>query len=116
MIGRIAAEEIKIPGKTRGYARIRFRIDGWAALIRVLSSKLPTSVLKVFRPADPASGKSDEFVIDLGTPTNMDAWGPRIVEWCKQKVKWREIAAMTGLKIANAYIVWRRWKDHGEAA
>jgi hypothetical protein len=116
MVGRILAEEVAIPGKKRGYVRIRFRIDGWPELIRLLSGKVPPSVLKALRPADPAAGASEEFVVDLGAPTDMDRWGPQIVAWRKEKVKWREIAARTGLKIANAYVVWRRWNGRGEAA
>jgi site-specific DNA recombinase len=116
MIGRIVAEEVQIPGKKRGYVRIRFRIDGWAALIRMLAGRLPESVLKVVSPAEPGTGLSEEFVVDLGAPTAMDSWGPHIVEWRKQKVMWHEIARRTGLKVANAYVVWRRWKDHRDAA
>src|SRR5205085_2471112 len=82
------AEDVEIPGKKRGYVRIRFRVDGWPALIRVLAGKVPASVLKVLHRADPAAGRSEEFVIDLGAPTDMDLWGPKIVQWRKEKRKW----------------------------
>jgi hypothetical protein len=82
----------------------------------MLAGRLPESVLKVLSPAEPGTGLSEEYVVDLGAPTAMDSWGPRIIQWRKEKVKWHEIARRTGLKIANAYVIWRRWKDHRDAA
>ena len=82
----------------------------------VLGGKLPRPVLDVLKPADPASGRSEEFVIDLGEPTRMDRWAPRIAEWRQQGVKWTEISRRTNLKVANAYAAFKRFRDADRAA
>ena len=112
MLGKVIAEEIKIPGKKRGYARLRFRIDGWAALREVLREKLPASVLAKLNP----QAQSDEFVIDLGAPTRLDKLGPQIAAMRREGVKWVEIVERTGLSLGNAYTAFKRWKDADKAA
>jgi hypothetical protein len=116
MIGKVIAEEVPIPRKTRGYVRIRFSVDGWSALISMLAGKLPASVIALLGAARPSGPGGDEFHIALGGPTAMDAWGMKIVQWRSEGVPWREIARRTGLKVANAHVVWKRWKDHRDAA
>jgi hypothetical protein len=112
MLGKVVAEEVKIPGKKRGYARLRFRIDVGAALSEVLGAKLPASVLAALDP----HGQSDEFVIDLGAPTRLDKLGPQIVAMRREGVKWTEIAERTGLSLDNAYAAFKRLQNAGEAA
>lgn len=94
-----------------GFSRF-FRIHGAVALIHILARKLPRSVVAAFRPADPESAKSDEFVIDLGAPTTMDTWGPKIVEWRKEKVTWQEIRRRSGLTLASAFIAYKRCRGN----
>jgi hypothetical protein len=116
IIGTIVAEEVKATGKTRGYTRLCFKIDGWAALAQVLAKKLPVSLLSALKPANPAGGASEAFVIDLGAPTKMDDWAPKIAQWRKEGVIWSEIARRTGLKMSNAYTAYKRFKDGGGQA
>lgn len=73
-------------------------------------------MLEALKPADAASGRSEEFVIDLGAPSRMDRWAPQIVRWRQEKVTWKEIAGRTGLRIANAYAAYKRFKDADRAA
>ena len=113
MLGTVRAEEVRIPGKKRGYARLRFKIDAGAALREVLGGKLPAPVLAAIR--DVGAG-TEELVLDLGAPTRLDELGPRIVAMRRDGVKWDEIVRRTGLSLGNAYTVFKRCKDAGEAA
>lgn len=111
MIGRIDAEQVSIPGKKRGYTRLRFRIRGWEELRHLLVAKMPAAILDALEPTDPSLGTSEQFVIELGAPTNMDKWAPQIAAWRKQNVPWKEIAARTGVTIGNAWAAYKRFKD-----
>jgi site-specific DNA recombinase len=116
MIGRIDAEQVSIPGKKRGYTRLRFRIRGWEGLRHLLAGKMPAAVLDALKPTDPTLGVSEEFVIELGEPTNMDKWAPKIAAWREQKVKWKEIADRTGLTMGNAWAAYKRFKNASDSA
>ena len=58
---------------------------------------------------------SDEIVLDLGRPTAMDEWAPKIAEMRSDGVKWTEIVKITGLDLNRAYIAWKRYVDAREA-
>jgi DNA invertase Pin-like site-specific DNA recombinase len=123
MIGKIVAEEIKIPGKRRGYVRLRFRVDEWEAIRQVLSTKLPASVMEMLkngkdpRDAQGAAHGCDAFEIDLGAPTRLDVLAPQIADMRAAGVKWKDIVARTGLNLGNAYTAYARWqKAKGAAA
>ena len=113
LLGKIVAESVLPPGKKRGYVRLRVTIAGWAVMSQLLGERLPASMLANLKPADDA--RSQEFVLDLGAPTRMDQWGPQIVQWRQQKVKWKEICRRTGLKLANAFIAYKRCKGADQA-
>jgi len=78
IIGKIVAEEVKVPGRIRGYIRLHFRIDGWAMLVQVLSKKLPASLLGAIKPVDRGGVASDEFVIELGDRRRWIVGGRRL--------------------------------------
>ncbi|MBL8794675.1 MAG: hypothetical protein JNM56_12280 [Planctomycetia bacterium] len=105
--GKVTAHAVIPPGKVRGFAQLRFRIDGWELLSAILGNRMPDSVLKVMmesRNPEP----SPEFQIDLGEPTRRGLLAPKIAELRAQKVSWPEIAQITGIAIGNAYNVWKR--------
>lgn len=114
LLGPITAEEVKSPGKARGFMRLRFRLHAWPVLKQVLSPKLPTALLELAAPS--AVDGSDEFVVDCGRPSRMDRWAPQIVEWREQGVPWKEIVRRTGLKLANAYVAFKRHRDATQKA
>ncbi len=116
MLGKVVAEEVKIPGKKRGYARLRFRIEGWAALRQLLSDEVPGAVLAALALSESGTGRSDEFVIELGAPSRLDELAPRIAEMRRKGVKWTEIVEQTGLSLGNAYAAFKRWTDADKAA
>jgi hypothetical protein len=108
----LTAEAVVAPGKTRGYARLRFRVNAWAALTAALGDALPAAV-RPFLAAPPDNGDAPEFVIDLGRPTAMDEWAPRIVGWRAEGVTWAEIVARTGMDLNR---VCRAFKRHTAAS
>lgn len=114
MLGKVIAEEVKIPGKKRGYSRLRFRMDGWAAVCAVLGDQLPRGVMAALKPTPSEGG---EFVIDFGVPSRLDELGPKIVALRRQGVKWTQIVEETGLSLGNAYTAFKRFQEMpGEAA
>ena len=78
----------------------------------VLDGKIPDGIMALLIP-DPqgSAGLSDEFQIDLGGPTRMDDWGPKIAEMRARKVPWKEIWKITGLGSGPAYVSWKRYVD-----
>ena len=54
---------------------------------------------------------SNEIVLDLGGPTLMDEWGPKIAEMRAERVKWIKIVEITGLDLNRAYRSWKRFVD-----
>jgi site-specific DNA recombinase len=104
----LTAEAVVAPGKTRGYARLRFRLNAWAALTAAIGDALPAAV-RPFLSAPLDCGDAPEFVIDLGRPTAMDEWAPRIAEWRAEGVTWTEIASRTGMDLNRAFVAWKRY-------
>lgn len=111
LIGRIEVEQVIAPGKTRGYPRLRFRINGWETLKTILHSAGRLAALDGILHHQSEDETAEEFVIDLGGPTLMDRWAPRIAEMRAQGVKWTEIVEITGLDLNRAYIAWKRHAD-----
>ena len=54
---------------------------------------------------------SPEFVIDLGRPTRMEEWAPKIAEMRERGLPWSEIERVTGLRPGPAYSTWKRYVD-----
>ena len=54
---------------------------------------------------------TEEFVIDLGGPTLMDVWAPRIAKMRADGIKWTEIVEITGMDLNRVYRAWKRFVD-----
>ena len=52
LMGRVAAHHVIPPGKKRGYAYLRFRINGWELLRIMLDGKLSDAILSLLVPED----------------------------------------------------------------
>ena len=112
LMGRVAVHHVIPPGKKRGYAYLRFRINGWELLRVVLDGKLSDTILNLLVPEDLGQpGLPGEFQIDLGGPSQMDEWGPRIAEMRAQGIPWKDIWEVTGLGSGPAYVAWKRYVD-----
>jgi hypothetical protein len=109
LLGRVTAEAIVAPGKSRGFIRLRFRVAGIRLLKEALGGLLPDEIVSAMNLED--AGGEQEFQIDLGEPTRLDRLAPEIAALREQGVPWAEIEARTGLKIGNAYDAWKRWVD-----
>ncbi len=100
------------PGKERGYAYLRVRINGWEVLRAVLGDKISDATMGLLVPdPDNPEGFSDEFQLDLGGPSRMDDWGPKIAEMRAKHTPWKEIWKITGLGSGPAYVAWKRFTD-----
>ena len=116
ILGKVYAFQVLPPGKERGYAYLRFKVNGWEVLRAILDGHIPDGILARLIP-DPqgAEGLSDEFQIDLGSPSRMDDWGPKIAEMRAKGVPWKEIWEITGLGSGPAYVAWKRYVDAQKA-
>jgi hypothetical protein len=103
----VRAEAVVAPGKKRGFIRLRFGIRGWDLLQGLLGESEPGKLLRHMSVEGP-QGASTELTLDLGEPTPMDHWGPQIVAWRTEGVKWEESVQRTGLDLNRAYIAWKR--------
>jgi hypothetical protein len=111
VVGRIEADQVIPPGKSRGYARLRFRVLAWEALKAILSSADSGDALETLLANCVNDESSEEFFIDLGGPTLMDQWAPKIAEMRAEGTKWTEIVEITGLDLNRAYRAWKRFVD-----
>jgi site-specific DNA recombinase len=112
ILGKVYAFQVLPPGKERGYARLRFKVNGWAVLRAILDGQIPDGVTALLIPnPEGKEGLSDEFQIDLGGPSRMDVWAPKIAEMRAQGVPWKEIWRITGLGSGPAYVTWKRYVD-----
>lgn len=106
LVGEIRVEEVPIPGKTRGYPRLRLRIAPLCVLRECLQNHDAAAML-----ADRISNTGKEIVIALGGPTRMDRLAPEIDQMRRQGMSWRAIGKKTGLGRGNAFTAWKRWHD-----
>ena len=119
LLGKVTAHQNKVRGKKRGYIQLRFQIDAFQALAGVLEDHVSVDVLSIIRSdAKPVTAQSPEFTINLGKPSRMDQWAPKIAELREQGVHWTEISRITGLNLGNAWAAWKRWTtaDDSDAA
>ncbi|MBI3830140.1 MAG: recombinase family protein [Planctomycetes bacterium] len=106
ILGRVVVHEMRMPGKKKGYGQLRFQIDGWAILEELLDGKLPHCVIQA---GHREACSSPEFQVDLGGPTRMDQWAPKIHEMRRQGTGWLEICRITGLGLGAACTAHKRW-------
>jgi hypothetical protein len=116
IVGDIVADEVIPRGRKRGYARLRFRLEGWAAIKTLLVDQLPEEVLAQLKPADAGAGADggEQFVLDLGGPTRMDELAPRIAQMRDAGSTWAAIVARFHehkLTLGNAWAAYMRWKE-----
>ena len=117
IIDRIEAFAVIAPGKVRGFAQLRFRINGWESLRAVIAERLSGETFDMLLSgSDRSTGESDEFVIDLGSQSRMAEWAPKIAEMREHGVSWKEIQKTTGIDIGNAHAAWKRYVDAQQEA
>ena len=113
LIPRITAGHVIAPGKTRGYTQIRFSFNQYAAIQTAIDDPRMETFADLQGQSEPVLdeelGMLEEFVIDLGGPTQYDALSPRIAAMRAAGEKWKSIAAETGIDIGNLYNVWARY-------
>lgn len=110
LLGTVYVHQVMPPGKTRGYPRLTFRIDGWALVMQMLEGRIPASIAAAL-VAQPDGDDTAEFSIELGAPTKMDEWGPRLAEMRASGMPWKQIWELTGLGSGPAYVAWKRYID-----
>lgn len=109
MLASIVAEQVRPGTRTVGHARLRFTFDGWPMLAQILGAKLPALALSGLTPGE--SGTTAEFTVDLGRPSPIDHWAPKIAQWRAEKVTWQEIGHRTGIQPTTAHLLHKRWKE-----
>ena len=111
LIGRITAEPVLAVGKKRGFIRLRFEFNRFAAFVNALEQSENGHSF-----TDLANSKSLEgpglksFTIDLGKTTKVDDWGPKIVQMRDSGMKWKEIVAISGMSQGNLCNYYQRYK------
>jgi hypothetical protein len=108
LIGRITAHDVKIRGKKRGYAQLRFRIDAFEALGAALEDHVDVNAANLVSGST-TIGQSPEFVVDVGGPSRVDQLATTIVDPRNKGVPWNEVGRITGISPGNAWTVWKRW-------
>lgn len=111
ILGRVEADQVIPPGKKRGYARLRFRLNLPELLKAALREARSNSSVQSMLENVGLDTTSEEIILDLGAPTLMDQWAPRIAELRGQGMKWNEIVEVTGLDLNRAYRAWKRFVD-----
>jgi uncharacterized protein YerC len=113
LIPRITANHVIAPGKTRGYTQIRFSFNRFAAIQTAIDDPRMETFADLQGQSELAledrPGMLEEFVIDLGGPTQYDALAPRIAVMRAAGATWKAIQAETGIAIGNLYNVWARY-------
>ncbi len=112
LLGKVYAFRVLPPGKERGYAYLRFKVNSWEVLRAVLNGQIPDGIMALLIPnPEGKEGVSDEFQIDLGGPSRMDEWAPKIADMRARGVPWKEIWKITGMGSGPAYVAWKRFVD-----
>jgi site-specific DNA recombinase len=109
-IESVQAEAVVAPGKKRGFARLRFRVNCWEVLGATHGDALPSPARSLLDWGEDSSGDGPEFTIDLGEPTPMDHWAPQIAAWREEGVKWEEIVRRTDMDLNRVCRAYERWK------
>lgn len=105
-LAAVAAEPVIAPGKTRGFVRLRFRVNAWNALAGAVGDALPAAVRGLL--SGPPDDGGPEFTLDLGGPTAIDRWAPQIAAWRADGVTWEEIVRRTGMDLNRVWVAWKR--------
>lgn len=112
LIGTVRVFRVIPIGKQFGYQQLRFRVSGWKAVRAALRGRVPLEVLEIVERHRQVDGDdSPEFCLDVGGPHKLDILAPRIAELRSQGMKWKDIAAETGVSMDSAWQCWRRYVD-----
>ena len=111
LIGKITAEPVLALGKKRGFIRLRFDFNPLAAFVDALEqSDIGHSLSNLSQFESLKEPGLTTFTIDLGKPTKVDTWGPKIVQMRDSGMKWKEISATTGIRMGNLCNYYNRYK------
>ena len=111
LLSTVHVHEVIPTGKKRGWPQLRFTISILDSLREVLAGRIPDGVLSLLVGRTTESATSSEIPLDLGGPSRMDQWGPKIVAMRKAKVSWEDICKITGLGSGPAFVAWKRCAD-----
>jgi len=105
----VVADSVIAPGKTRGFIRLKFRVNAWNVLISAIGDDMPVSIRGLVGALDQLDPDDPEFTLDLGEPTAMDRWAPQIATWRAEGVTWEEIVRRTGMDLSRVFVAWKRY-------
>ena len=108
LLGKVEVHPVIPTGKSRGWPQLRFCICASAACDVVLQGQMPSGTLSLLANAAGPMATGHSFDLDVGGPSRMDMWGPRIVEMRAEGMQWKEIWEITGLGSGPAYVAWKR--------
>jgi DNA invertase Pin-like site-specific DNA recombinase len=109
LLGKVIAHAMPLASKRRGYVRLQFTFSVWSAGMELLKDTIPGAL--VLKEDMPGVVMNRVVCLDIGGPTRMDEWAPKIAEMRAQGVKWERIGEISGLGTGNAHNAWKRWTD-----
>jgi site-specific DNA recombinase len=107
LLGKVTVHDMDIPGKTRGYKQLRFRLQVEGALSIVFGKRLPKSLTEAVNGE--LSDRCPEFKLNIGGPSKMDIAAPTIADLRVAGKSWKEIGKEVGLHPGNAFTAWKRF-------
>jgi len=108
---KITAKPVLAVGKKRGFMRLNFEFNRYAAFVSALEQSdggLSLANLVDSETFERPALKS--YTIDLGKQTKVDEWGPKIVQMRDSGMKWVDIAKLSGMKMGNLCNYYQRYK------
>lgn len=109
LLGKVTAHDVDIPGKARGYKRLRFRLQTGGALRIAFGERFPKAITTALKGN--LADECPEFSLDIGGPSKMDLAAPTIADLRAAGVSWKEIGKEVNLAPANAYTAWKRFMN-----
>ena len=111
LISKIIAEPVLAVGKKRGFIRLHFEFNRFAAFVNVLEQSEGGLSLVNLVGSETLEGPAlTSFAIDLGKQTKVDEWGPKIVQMRDSGMKWADISNLSGISIGNLSNYYQRYK------
>lgn len=106
LLGKVKVRDVVAPGKKRGYRLLEFCICPEGLLKEALKKVVGARdvLLKVTEV-----GPMPVIILEIGGPTRMDSWAPKIAEMRARGVSWKEIGEETGLGVGNACTAYKRY-------
>ncbi|MCZ7647992.1 MAG: recombinase family protein [Planctomycetota bacterium] len=106
LLGKVKVRDVVAPGKKRGYGLLEFCICPEGLLKEALKKVVGARdvLLKVTEV-----GPMPVIILEIGGPTRMDSWAPKIAEMRARGVSWKEIGEETGLGVGNACTAYKRY-------